>query len=1147
MKDADVRDLLCLQDDLSPREGCKDRTSLQYWKSLSAAELRKRWQARQRHVGTAITAQRAILKRHNPNDGATRARANDLLTMHEHINGLWSVQNHRSIKSTLEEASKVPMTRPGTWFCCPECTPARVDHQEATPAAPPASVSHETHDDTNSGAISRCGPEPNPIPIPHLEHTPEPDGIHRTQDGEHIDSVLDSQDAPTPHRDSTPALPANEGTSIANGSPLDSEPRQALTVYQEYHNTTFTPPASINCEHGDSQDDVQDEGEHDGQGGHKESEQGVDDSVATRRAQRASTTVPKAPTTVPPKVGGSEVECAICGTKILRRNRSRHEQAIHYRYSCGRIGSVIRHGCSNPAKCSSIERIDTSRYVMLGLLDDLGDSLKRRKECLTGQHLHNLHRLSKLVAEIRLALERHAAPADSSKRNNGKTIDVSQAEGFARPPSSETGEFHNGELDCQLHSLARGRVTETGGGGAIQTSNEQEPRLHSSRGAHSTALMNSPAAGPIRSASILPSGDGLSTTSRSMPSRQAPAKKRKRNESEPSTDSGVTSEKEEDRDAVESEGATIFPVSSQIRDPRASRNDSVPDIPRVSSPSIQVELAQHAANAQHGAIPPEDLDRASSHPESLDHGTAETFSAPAMPNQAQPNVHYPRGVTESIADAQSEHPPISTNNELPCQTSLGDIAPGSVLIQGDSHSVRDTSAPLTHHTPNHPGYASSSGISQPDTSSAEMPAIGVTATDERAPTLYTSLSQSTDLIMGGADVAAPPPLTKAIHSPPIQVDIVAATSGQPLPPQSSEKGIPTSLPMPINSDSTPPYAATAGHLLDGDRRPNKRQRIPTGDIEFSVDSGHSTSTPQFAHYSTPGYSSTGFADFPVTRAVGLEHSLHSQTAVAQVPYFKESTASHPHRGFPACGLVSYESSGPGTALASGYSLPALTAPDHGYQQGLSVKDMIANECNIATTHHPPSRVTLAAPPRSNWNSWQDVTLDHKPSLTLTKRDEADNWPGCNHSALDTIALNGQRPSFAYGTSGPAAVEAVLGSDLFARIERSYLRMLEKRTRMQETKAVTSYEYEKHWVIALTLHSSEGPDESMNALKDRIANAIEARSEERERMVIQKLLPSDGEGDYWLACTMDKMKGNNMVRSLHDLNSLLGPDFIQSKY
>jgi hypothetical protein len=1169
MEDADIHNLLCLQEDLSPHEGC-DGSSLENWKSWPGAKLRAAIEERLRHVCLSIVTQRAAL------DSGSRAtelretaldsdsRATELRETHERINGLWKITQlpNRDIKREWKTYLGPRTTRRRTWWCCPKCATALIAQREPAPAALPAGVSHETHDDTNSGAIPRSGPEPIPIPIPRDEHTPsrQPDGTHSTQDGEDVDSGPGSQDASTQHRDSTPALPGDSGTSIVNGSPLDSEPGQAPTRYHEDRNPIFTPPAS-NRKHHDSQDDEQDEGENNEHGGHKESEQGVDDNDggmrrgrdmerSPERSPEPSTLPPKittrcvtcapkgnyhclcgdgqpyrtvrqlfkhvqsnclkAPMTAPPKRSGIQPNrCVLCGM-VRTHNMPRHEKTTHYLYSCGSVGVAKRHDCLGPATCTVLRTIDPCHYAILGLLDDLDGSLDKIMRLLPARHINDLDSRSDqdLVVVIRRALSR-ATTADSfDSRVTGKTADVSQSEDFVE---SETSEFHNGEPACQPDSRARGGTTESDGCDAIPTSNEQE-----------------------------------STTSRSMPSRQAPAGKRKRNESESSTECGVTSEKE-DRDAVESEGATILPVSSQIRDPRAPRNDSVPDIPRVSSPSIQVELSQHAANAQHGEFPPEDLDRVSSHPESLDHGTAETYSTPTMPNQAQPNFHCPRDVTESIADAQSEHPPISTKNELLCQTSPGDIAPGSVLIQGDSHSVRDTSAPLTHHTPNHPDYASPSGISQVDISGAELPAIGVAATDERASTLYTSLSQSTDLIVGGADVAAPPPLTGAIHSPPI----VDATSGQPLPPRSGEKGIPTSLPMPINSDSASHNAATASHLPDGDRRPNKRQRILTGGIELSLDSRHGPDTPQFAHDSTPRHSSTGFADIPGTRAVGLEHSLHSQTAVAQVSYFNESTASHPPPGSLACGPVSYESSAPSTTIASGYSLPALTAPDHSYKQGSSVEDVITNECSIATTNHPPP-VTLISSPDPYRHVWQKVTLNLEssgdrfssggPSQRSPELGARAHWEPASTGTSDHREAE-QRPF--YDCSLPAAVGAVLGSRLFDRIERSHLRKWEREIKQLFTNAVRTCGYTNRWVICITLRLPESPDAELtdvSLLKDVIATATCADSQARQGIVIERCHPLHPLGereDYQLQCTIDKEKGAAMVESLYDLTPIQG--------
>jgi hypothetical protein len=448
-------------------------------------------------------------------------------------------------------------------------------------------------------------------------------------------------------------------------------------------------------------------------------------------------------------------------------------------------------------------------------------------------------------------------------------------------------------------------------------------------------------------------------------------------------------------------------------------------------------------------------------------GAMEPEAVAATPGKTLPDI---------LPDEQSGIPSISTGNRRPGRLVEGsdDITTKPLFVHEDLnvHHVQDEDAsPRPHHTTNHFDYPSPC-ISQPDTSSAELPGIDIAATDERAPTPYASLSQSTDLIMGGVDVA------RAVHSPPI----VSATSGLPLPPHSSsERGIPSSLPMPINSDSH--YAATAGYLLDGDRHPNKRQRTLAGDTGFSLDSVQTGGTPHFAHYGTPAHHSTGSTDFPVTTVIGLEHSqcFCSQAGAAQVWVFDDNTSRLCH-GFPIKYSLSY----------------------------------------IMETEMPSS----------NRHDWQQVALIQEHS-SIPHGTETECYPE------PKLLLNGERPLFTAHTTAPAAIEAVLGSDLLGRIRKSYMRKTET---MLQTNTVITYMYKKHWVITLTLGPADGPvDEaqSMNVLKHRVAHGTKASPEEQERIAIQKSYTLGDGKDYQLACIMDRTRGPDlMVGALHNLSSLI---------
>jgi hypothetical protein len=531
-----------------------------------------------------------------------------------------------------------------------------------------------------------------------------------------------------------------------------------------------------------------------------------------------------------------------------------------------------------------------------------------------------------------------------------------------------------------------------------------------------------------------------------------------------------------DNDALAS---IICSVSSLAGDPRPSQNDVVPEIldqtaARLSPPAITAATTQHVqcARPELGAVPDASTTRVFHHAEMHHGGAMEPEAVAATPGKTLPDILPEGRIIAPSADEQSEIPSISTDNRQSGQLVEGSdsITPKPFFVHEDQnvHRVQDEDAsPRPHHTINHFDYPSPS-ISQPDTSSAELLGIDIAATDERAPTPYASLSQSTDLIMRGLDVA------RAVHSPPI----VSATSGLPLPPQSSERGIPASLPMPINSDS---HYVTAGYLLDGDRHPNTRQRTLAGDAGFSRDSVQTGGTPHFAHYGTPAHHSTGSTYFPVMTHLEHNQSCRSQAEAAQVWLFDDNM-SHVCHGFPIK-----------------YSLSYIMAPDL----------------------------------RSNRNDWQQVALIQESASA--QHATATRSPRLYKPML---LLNGERPSFAADTTAPAAIQAVLGSDLLDRTWKSQQRKTEI---MLQTNTVITYQYEKHWVITLTLGPSNGPiDEaqSMNMLKNRVADGIRASPEEQERIAIQKSYPLSDEGDYQLACIMDWTRGLEMVRALHDLSSLI---------
>lgn len=628
--------------------------------------------------------------------------------------------------------------------------------------------------------------------------------------------------------------------------------------------------------------------------------------------------------------------------------------------------------------------------------------------------------------------------------------------------------------------------------------NNEQPSVRQSIEVHTTATISDlpSLASSAWSASERPTTNhGLPATPPFFPPSPTLGK-RKRDEQSPPRGS-TSSDRMRQRGLADNDAlvSIVCSVSSHARDPLPSQNDDVPEImdqtaARLSPPAITAATTQHVQCAQPelGAVPDASTTGVSRHAEMGHGGAMEPEAVAATPGKTLPDILPEERIIAPSADEQSEIPSIPTDNKQPDQLVEGsdDITPRPFFVHEDQnfHHVRDENAsPRPHHARNHFDYASPSGISQP-----------------------------------------------------------TATSGQPLPPQSAEKGIPTSLPMPIYSNSTSHYAATAAYLPDGDRRPNTRQRILAGDTEFSQDSA---STPQFAHHITPGYNSTGFADFPVTRAAGLGRSLHSHPAEGQVSYFNERTASHLHGGFFTSGSVSYKSSASEISLASGQDLPSLMVPNHGYQQGSVVnalKGAITNDGSSTTAHHLPPRVAPASSSVTNRNDWQKVALTQisPPTQHVTPM----QVHSCHDSAAGNLlvaSVTSEEILSSASVSTTAAIGAVLGPKILDRIEKSHFRIQEKDWhRHSWTTAVLTHEYTNRWVIMITMGQPESPDTEstdVNALKDTIATAMRASHAEKEAIAIKRLSPADEKGDHIFGCTIDLKRGADLVKSLHDLSWL----------
>lgn len=346
IQNVDICELLCLQSDFSPPEGC-DGPSLSNWATLpfSFEDFEGRWM----HNHLALCRQR---QESHTKCGLVR----EIEKKHRLVNNVraYLLRDPNSFQArweALAERRVEPSERPPRWACCPQSIDPSAggprEHKngplaQQRPAPILSSIKVNQDQDKRTNDIderSECS-EPNESPMTCQHPTPS---LPANEEEGSICIVLSPgpSDNLTIHRDSPPRLPPSidHGRRTDNVSTEPSNQDATMRDFQPSHSSTYDTLTCIHC-------------------GHEE--------PTLRKLITHAQSCRKTPSSALARtISVLAKRCIICGHDCKKNSISRHEKSAHYRYTCGSIATAKGHEqCPEVKQCVRMNLFDPLSHLM---------------------------------------------------------------------------------------------------------------------------------------------------------------------------------------------------------------------------------------------------------------------------------------------------------------------------------------------------------------------------------------------------------------------------------------------------------------------------------------------------------------------------------------------------------------------------------------------------------------------------------------------------------------------------------------------------------------------------------------------------------------------------------------------------------------
>lgn len=308
IKDANVFHLFCLQPDLHPSEGCKE-PPLRYCNESTLREwIQKRWV----HVASQLSLETGRSRSESNTTRVDTTRVEELKTIHKYINNTkrYILEDPNFPERWRILLKRKTRTKLPNWSCCPKSNDA------------PMRGSPEREDDMGG--------------------SPEPRNA-----------------STTPHSDTPHALPPSDDASIFYELTGGSEPNSTSThrdttsaLHHEEQAMSAGPSATgVGMRNSPKSD-------------HPSTWAGMKECPKCHRPQANFHELAIHLMESCPPTNGER--CILCGSRYHRHSITKHENIIHYHYSCGKIGLVSKHRgeCGDPTTCQRREQVNPMEYIL---------------------------------------------------------------------------------------------------------------------------------------------------------------------------------------------------------------------------------------------------------------------------------------------------------------------------------------------------------------------------------------------------------------------------------------------------------------------------------------------------------------------------------------------------------------------------------------------------------------------------------------------------------------------------------------------------------------------------------------------------------------------------------------------------------------